>query len=139
MKWHTHRGILAGSFALVAGLGVGALGTHIAVADSRGNRGQAPAPVYETNESGESYGSGLDAISRATQPDLIRAYGTDLQVGYVRPTDLYGPEPRSLQEADAMYRSSVGRETLIPLYSQDGKTVIGTFRVSAGSSVAPLD
>ncbi|UQZ83736.1 hypothetical protein SK3146_02943 [Paenibacillus konkukensis] len=86
---------------------------------------------YPTNENGQSYGSGLDAAFSDTEPDLIKAYGMDGTLGYVKSTDLRGDMPRTPEEAIALMDSDSERQ--IPLYDVHGKKVIGQFKVGASS------
>lgn len=70
------------------------------------------------NGSGQRFGS---AATTDDIPDLIASYGTEGQLGYVRNSDLPAPTSRSNNGARGA--------TLIPLYSKDGRTVIGSFSV----------
>src|SRR6266536_2246417 len=57
-----------------------------------------------------TYGSGL---SPGKGPDLVAAYGTQGQLGYVRRSDLAGPMPTSLVTTGVF-----GRPHSIPLYAR---------------------
>lgn len=82
------------------------------------------APPYPVNENGMTYGSGAGIDADDPGPDLVAAYGTDGRCGFVRAADR--PQPaRTLAQALASPRPD-GR--LVPLYAQDGVTVIGEFR-----------
>ena len=120
--------------ALVAGMVAGTLGFGPAIADTFLNQSRAPAPVFPRNENGQTYGSGSDAISLDTEPDLIKAYGVDGTLGYVRSKDLTGVLPRTPQEALAKQRPA-GSVRQIPLYAVDGKTVIGVFNIVDGQAI----
>jgi len=85
---------------------------------------------YKINENGEKYGSELYADICGELPDLILAEGKNGEIGYVRNIDL-NPEPKTIEEAIAL-----NKVTEIPLYSSDGKTVIGTFEFSRSSALA---
>jgi hypothetical protein len=61
-------------------------------------------------------------------PELIRAVGDDGVEGYVRFEDLEGPQPSSPEQAVRMS----GSDRVIPLYAEDGTTVIGTYTLSSG-------
>jgi hypothetical protein len=90
--------------------------------------------IYQKNEKGQTYGSGLDAVSTDTEPDLISAYGVDGTLGYVLSKDLRGLRgdlPKTPEEAVAKQRNAPASRT-IPLYDVDGKTVIGEFKISKG-------
>ncbi len=81
-------------------------------------------PPYPTNSSGMTYGSGLGP----DDPDLIAAYGTNGQLGYVRATDLHQPVASSLQTTPAALPRS------ITLFAKDGVTPIGEYRSRGGST-----
>ncbi|MGI6650023.1 MAG: hypothetical protein ACOX5W_13565 [Bacillota bacterium] len=84
---------------------------------------------YKVNKNGQTYGSGLDAISPDDEPDLILAMGVDgVTVGYVYSKDLDGEDPTSEKECLEMTKKSLAGFT-IPLYDVDGETVIGEFQV----------
>lgn len=83
---------------------------------------------YKINENGEKYGSELYADACGELPDLILAEGKNGEIGYVRNIDL-NPEPKTIEEAIAL-----NKITEIPLYSSDGKTVIGVFEFSRSSA-----
>ncbi|EGW38523.1 hypothetical protein [Desulfosporosinus sp. OT] len=111
--------------ALVAGITAGSLGFGHALANPYSDK---KAPVYPKNANGQTYGSGLDAISIDTMPDLISAVGADGTSGYVRPVDLIPPLAKTRDEALAQQSNrKVGEIRKIPLYAKDGKTVIGVF------------
>ena len=67
---------------------------------------QNPAltPLYQTNENGQTYGSGFaSSIIGNPQPDLISAKSVDGTSGYVNYEDLMGgPQPKTPEEAIAM-------------------------------------
>ncbi len=81
---------------------------------------------YPTNEQGETYGDGAFPAGKKG-PDLIRAEGEDGVVGYVKSTDLE-PSMSSPEEAIAYSKlmEKLGHQS-IPLYKEDGKTIIGEF------------
>ena len=99
---------------------------------SADNYNTTPAPKYQVNESGETYGSALYATSLETEPDLIEAYGADGTLGYVKKTDLHGGvSPKSPEEAlQLQEKAKLSPPRTIPLYKSDGKTVIGEFKFS---------
>ncbi|MDR3314885.1 MAG: hypothetical protein LBS98_00155, partial [Coriobacteriales bacterium] len=59
--------------------------------------------IYSINESGDTYGSGLDAASPELEPDLISAYATNGSIGYVYSEDLWRAQqpyqPKNPEEA----------------------------------------
>lgn len=120
-------------FGVGAGIIVAALiGVGLAQVTAAGplNRGQDPQPTYKVNVNGMTYGSGLDATSPSTEPDLIEAIGVGGIHGYVRSADLTPAEPTSPSDAVARQNSSV-LARVIPLYAVDGVTVIGAFQLTA--------
>ena len=94
------------------------------------NQGGAQAPEYQKNKSGETYGSVLKAISPETEPDLIQAIGEDgITVGYVRKIDLDEEMPKTPEEA---LKKQIKSEKEINLYDQEGKKVLGKFKIKPG-------
>lgn len=83
------------------------------------------------NENGEIYGSEYELLPCGIQPDLISAIGVDGTKGYVKEADI-NYAPQTLEEALAY--TPIERE--IPLYEDDGETVIGSFLVEAPSEVS---
>ncbi|WIV11777.1 M56 family metallopeptidase [Proteiniborus sp. MB09-C3] len=82
---------------------------------------------YPVNEFGETYGPDIyDSI--LPEPDLILAEGVNGVKGYVKASDL-SPEVKSIEEALAYNKQHKGGR-YIPLYLQDGKTIIGEFYIS---------
>jgi hypothetical protein len=90
-------------------------------------------PNYPKNANGQTYGSGMEASSLETEPDLMRAYGVDGTVGYVKSKDVIGEMPKSLEEAAALM--AVQGDRVIPLYDVDGKKVIGEFKLPKGTAI----
>lgn len=79
---------------------------------------------YEVNDNGETYGSGICEPVLGIQLDLIRAYGTNGEIGYVKSTDLETDEYDSPEECLA---NQSKEDIIIPLYDVDGETIIGDF------------
>jgi len=117
---------------LTAGMSIGAFA--FASANAYLNRSLAPAPNYPKNEFGQTYGSGLDATSLDTEPVLMKAYGIDGTLGYVKSADLNGVQPKTPKEALAQ-QAKVGSVRKIPLYDIDGKTVIGVFNITTEKGI----
>ncbi|MFD4990326.1 ATP-dependent Lon protease [Streptomyces sp. NPDC058374] len=94
--------------------------------------GQSAAkPAWPKNAKGETYGSGLDATTPQSGPDLIRAYTTDGKLGYVKRAELEDePNPASPREAIALQSQRAGEDRRIAVYDLDGTTVIGSFVIS---------
>ncbi|WP_028391077.1 hypothetical protein [Bacillus cihuensis] len=74
---------------------------------------------YPTNENWQTYGPNMEKLM-LVEPDLMLAEGANGLLGYI-----YQPEgissPSELDEYNKSFKVS------IPLYLQDGKTIIGTF------------
>jgi hypothetical protein len=85
-------------------------------------------PDYKVNNNGQTYGSAMLASAKGYEPNLISAVGEDGTEGYVYATDLNGRIPNTPEEAvELMAHRSDSRD--IPLYKNDGKTIIGIFRI----------
>ena len=80
---------------------------------------------YPKNEAGQTYGMGGVIYG---DPELLLAIGEDDVQGYVKNTDLIGDLPESPEEALELNKIKSFR---IPMYLQDGKTVIGEFVVGS--------
>lgn len=85
-----------------------------------------PVPLA-TNASGETYGT----IAYGADPDLIAAYATNGEFGYVRREDLAeaseGQPPLPQTPTDG--GSAAPARSVIPVYDSDGDTVVGEFEV----------
>lgn len=97
----------------------------------------APANIIcSTNENGETYGSEYFLNTIAIEPDLIQAQGVNGATGYVKATDLNDDYiPASPAEA-VIYQNSLPSNQEIPLYNNDGETVIDTFIIDYGNTQA---
>jgi hypothetical protein len=95
---------------------------------------------WPTNESGQTYGSSRLARSFSDRPDLIAAISQDGTHGYVRRDELdkadgapgiafKSPEDGVAWRNNRAAQIAAGQVIAVPLYAQDGKTVIGSFRV----------
>ncbi|AGL01883.1 hypothetical protein [Desulfoscipio gibsoniae] len=115
--------------ALISGLSLGIFGFGPAIA----NQNQELAPVYQINENGQTYGSAANATTEENEPDLILAEGEDGTIGYVLSKDLNGKQPKTPKEALEIQRNTPSTR-IIPLYDVDGKTVIGEFKISKGTT-----
>lgn len=89
---------------------------------------KATREALHVNQSGELFGSELFLNELGIQPDLILAEGIDGTVGYVRNEDINRDTVSTLESAIA---HGSGSTYFIPLYTEDGYTVIGQFRVGA--------
>ncbi|WP_332633058.1 peptidase M56 BlaR1 [Halalkalibacter flavus] len=120
--------ILFVSGILILGMVIGNFFFSDTLADNQDdNSKHKDAIAYPQNEKGQTYGSALDTPSYEDEPDLIKAYGVDGTIGYVKKEDLDGPEPKTPEEAVRLSNEAKPRE--IPLYDVDGETIIGKFIV----------
>ena len=104
-------------------------------------------PTYEVNQSGLTYGHvNPKTMSWEQYPDLISAIGVDGADGYVYKDQVHGEQPETPEEAleymaqlekeaQAMKRSDSAYLRYIPLYAEDGCTVIGEFGISYPSGI----
>lgn len=84
---------------------------------------------YPTNEMGQTYGPDIKENTDAEAgPELILACGENGVEGYVRAEDL-NYDPVETQEEVLEYQATREDQRRIPLYMEDGKTVIGSFVV----------
>ena len=93
---------------------------------------QAVAPPYPVNENGLSYGSGAGVDEDDPGPDLVAAIGTNGRCGFVRASDREEDIPGDPEEALAHLAELDPDGRDIPLYAQDGVTVIGSFHIGPG-------
>lgn len=150
MKRISKRARFAGAVLAAAALGTGG---GVAYAYSQAGSSLAPAglaseaggtaptrivPDYPINAAGLTYGSLEDANSPEDAPDLILVEAQDGTTGYVKRAELdaaTGADVSNPAEALA-YQKSVdalvasGQRILLPVYAQDGVTVVGQFEVT---------
>jgi hypothetical protein len=120
---------LAICIALCVGIMIGSYGVNLALAQN--NNENNSAPKYQVNESGQTYGSSMEAESIETEPDLIWACGIEGESGYIKKTDLNGDMPKTPEEAVKITQENSALSREIPLYDKDGETIIGSFRINA--------
>ncbi|MEY8369799.1 hypothetical protein AALA24_13685 [Anaerovoracaceae bacterium 42-11] len=77
------------------------------------------------NKSGETYGT---YFSEGGVPDLIAAVATNGKSGYIKQVDLDGKIPDNPKDALELQKNQKSR--VIPVYKEDGTTVIGGFVIS---------
>ena len=87
--------------------------------------------IVGINTAGETYGS---ALYCSESLDLISAKATNGNIGYIRNEDLEEDSPSSPSEALKL----VNKDRIIPVYKNDGYTVIGYFVVESGNISTPL-
>ncbi|MDU1540010.1 hypothetical protein ACQQ2T_10095 [Paraclostridium tenue] len=87
----------------------------------------------EVNENGDTYGTyEIDENGEIIEPDLMAVIGLDDVEGYVRRVDLYDEanQPNNPEEAIAyMKKREKEGPRIIPVYKEDGKTIIGKFKI----------
>jgi hypothetical protein len=111
--------VLAALFGLTAGVA-------LATADE-------PRPAIGVYPS-DTDGDGVISDSGDERfPELIQAAGDNGVLGYVRLEDLEGPQPATPEEAVAMS----GETRVIPVYAEDGETVVDTFTISEDATLTP--
>lgn len=89
------------------------------------NQAQVKENGYPKNENGESYGPDIYANTYPEyEPDLILAQNEDGVIGYIKKTDIKGGA-ETLEEA----LNWKPQEYTVPMYLEDGITVIGEFRI----------
>ncbi len=76
---------------------------------------------YPINERGETYGP--DVKNYLKEPDLMLAVNSEGVVGYIRVSDLNGPDLKTPEEAVQYF----GEEICVNMFLQDGVTKIGEF------------
>jgi len=89
--------------------------------------------VFPVNQNGQTYGPMGFVNTPGNEPDLISAVGEDAKEGYLKKQDMFGEQPNNPEEAMA-YMERIEKEKAkghkyIPLYSSDGETIIGKYKV----------
>lgn len=102
-----------------------------------------PEPTYALNEQELTVGTLAGTISPGTEPDLILAVATNGREGYVYKRDLDAAdgttamkEFKSPEDALAWQKERGTKTIVIPVYLEDGKTVVGQFEVGGAPSVS---
>lgn len=82
--------------------------------------------VYPTNDAGLTYGPDVkENVAPECEPDLILVCNNDGTLGYIRAADIK-EGARSIEEAI----NWKPRSYTIPMYLEDGETVIGEFQIT---------
>lgn len=87
-----------------------------------------PLPPYPVNALGMTYGSGMNIDEKNPGPDLVAAFASNGAFGYVYAADR--PQPADTLVTDP---SAESRDSTIPVYAADGKTVVGEFNITGGA------
>jgi hypothetical protein len=134
---------LAAAGALAAGTAVVSASTNTSVTQLAGTATglssppPTAAPVYPKNSKGMSYGSELLANTPDQAPDLILAIATNGKEGYVQRVALYPQLPATPDDAlREQSKENARQPRTIPVYTQDGTTIIGYFEIAPGSGKA---
>lgn len=153
-KHRASRRLLAliGSVALLGSVGTvvavaaitGSTERILPVSAAAGNQPAATPPeaadsLYPNNAKGETYGSSSEAQTAGEEPDLILAIGKtssgEIVHGYVRKSELNAATGATVKTpAEAAEYSRVAERraaTTIPLFAENGSTVIGSFTIPA--------
>jgi hypothetical protein len=95
-----------------------------------------PAPHFQKNANGLSYGSAADAPSSSAEPDLIQVQATNGKEGYAYKSDL---DEATGESAMATFKSPgdalkwqathKDRATAVNVYDSNGSKIIGEFVV----------
>jgi len=127
------RSVSIVSVALILGVSAGVAVTGITSSASPPNPNFQCSSPYPTNASGQTYGC---ALGTNTPPDLVRTYADNGEVGYVLASQLIaasGGNVQNPQEALA-WDAIANQSRVIPVYSENGTTVIGSFTIESGTS-----
>lgn len=95
---------------------------------------------YPVNREGETYGSGSGAATPSGEPDLIAAIATNGRHGYVsraRDQAAGGGDVTSPSQAVAWDNQGSSTSPSIPVYTANGRTVIGVFAIDPSLLAAP--
>ena len=94
---------------------------------------ESEPPVYGVNQNGETYGSSAYARTYEEEPDLIAAIGDNGEKGYIRRSESEEEDPSSPEEALRIQNERANQPPrIIPLYAEDGITVLDTFTIGKG-------
>lgn len=107
-----------------------------------GDSTNSQSKEWQTNASGQTFGSLVDVEDLNNAPDLIQAETTDGDTGYVYMNELNsasGGNVNTPEEAlefqnsmDALAKS--GKKLFIPVYDQEGVIVLGEFEIAPSPS-----
>jgi hypothetical protein len=128
-----HIAIAGGILALGIGGGLMvsvALGGVSNVAGAVGNSGTN----FPTNAAGQTYGSD-SGVSQNRAPDLILTYATNGDLGYVYRNALWAADGTDVSSpAQALTYMARTTPNSIPVYEENGTTIIGSFVIGAPAS-----
>ena len=84
---------------------------------------------YPTNAKGETYGSDYYSTCEYDSPDLILVEGMEGNTGYVKYEDLNRGGECSTLNAAIEYQKDISVQKEIPVYLEDGGTIIDSFAI----------
>lgn len=118
--------IIAAAAMLGLGLGVGSTfgGMGNTITKAAGTFPHHSAPVFPKNSRGQTYGPIGHVTSPKQYPNLVLVQATNGRDGYVYSHSLQRPAPKNPQQAVS---TNPTRPRIIPVYAQNGTTVIGQF------------
>jgi hypothetical protein len=127
------RSVVIAVGALTLGASIGVIVSSEVGGASTGIAGLTPGATFPENSDGLTYGSSLGALDEAGVPDLILVVATNGKQGYVYRSALNaadGSDVSTLQEASDWDEVGATESHTVPVFAEDGTTVIGTFTVS---------
>lgn len=111
----------------------GILGTGAAALAALPSQNRPEPMPYGTNDAGQTYGSNFGSSSPSQDPDLVLVIGDQGHEGYVRSSELNGPEPSSPEEAVKNQARPGEVVAVLTVYESDGRTTIDTFTIVAAA------
>jgi len=136
MSFKSTRRISGRALVYVCILTLGA-GTGVAVASlsgAAGPRNAVSAVTFPTNQNGQTYGS-ASKVGLQNEPDLIYAVATNGKKGYIYRSQLWAADGTNVNSPSAAQQyMQQETSTTIPVYDENGTTVIGEFVIPAPSS-----
>lgn len=123
--------------AVVAGFAVAStilgVGVGVAIAAATPGTNSGVTTPFAKNAKGDTFGSDLNILDPAQEPDLIEAYASNGKLGYIKNVDFHPARPANPAAAVAAQNAkaalAAGASHSIPVFSADGITVIGQFIV----------
>lgn len=116
--------------ALTLGAGGGVFFTALFTGPTASGAATSNGTSFPTNAKGQTYGPAAN-VSLANEPDLIFADATNGAKGYIYRSQLWADDGTDVTSpaAAAAYMASATAPRFIPVYEQDGTTVIGEFEI----------
>lgn len=98
--------------------------------------GPASSGLFQTNTTGQSYGSLIEVNGQIIEPELVKAEASNGVIGYVSNSELkfaagHPSNFRSPEEALKWQEARGSSTTSISVYDADGKTKIGELLIGA--------